>query len=62
MADPVMRSLITLKALTYRADRRHRRGADHVVAGGLGGAQELDYRFCWLRDATFTLLALMNSV
>ena len=52
---------ITLKALTYAPDRRHRRRADHVAARTLGGVRNWDYRFCWLRDATFTLLALMDA-
>ena len=39
--DLVMRSLITLKALTYRADRRHRRGADHLAAGKARRREEL---------------------
>ena len=58
--EAVKRSLITLKALTY-----HRTGG--IVAAAttslpehLGGTRNWDYRFCWLRDATFTLLALMN--
>ena len=59
--DLVMRSLITLKALTYRADRRHRRGTHDLAAGKARRRRNWDYRFCWLRDATFTLLALMNS-
>ncbi|WP_426398627.1 glycoside hydrolase family 15 protein [Ralstonia sp. R-29] len=59
--EAVLRSLITLKALTY-----HRTGG--VVAAPttslpeqLGGVRNWDYRYCWLRDATLTLLALMNA-
>lgn len=59
--EAVTRSLITLKALTY-----HRTGG--VVAAPttslpeqLGGVRNWDYRYCWLRDATLTLLALMNA-
>ncbi|GCB04707.1 glycoside hydrolase family 15 protein [Ralstonia sp. SET104] len=59
--EAVERSLITLKALTY-----HRTGG--VVAAPttslpeqLGGVRNWDYRYCWLRDATLTLLALMNA-
>ena len=46
----VVRSLITLKMLTYRSDRRHRCGGDDVAAGSIGGMRNWDYRFCWMRD------------
>ena len=44
-----------------RADRRNRRRADDIASRTLGGDRNWDYRFCWLRDATLTLLALMDA-
>ena len=41
---------------------RHRRRADDVAAGGRSaGPRNWDYRYCWVRDATFTLLALIHN-
>jgi GH15 family glucan-1,4-alpha-glucosidase len=57
----VERSLITLKALTYHPTGGIVAAVTTSLPEQLGGPRNWDYRYCWLRDAAFTLQALMDS-
>jgi GH15 family glucan-1,4-alpha-glucosidase len=59
--EAVQRSLITLKALTYRPTGGIVAAPTTSVPEQLGSTRNWDYRYCWLRDATLTLLALMGA-
>jgi GH15 family glucan-1,4-alpha-glucosidase len=59
-SEAVKRSLITLKALTYAPTGGMVAAATTSLPERLGGVRNWDYRYCWLRDATFTLQAFMH--
>ena len=59
--EPVLRSLLTLKALIYEPTGGIVAAPTNSLPEQAGGVRNWDYRYCWLRDATFTLNALLHA-
>jgi GH15 family glucan-1,4-alpha-glucosidase len=60
-AEAVTRSLMTLKALTYRPTGGIVAAVTTSLPEDIGGSRNWDYRYCWLRDTAFTLLVLLRA-
>jgi GH15 family glucan-1,4-alpha-glucosidase len=60
-AEAVERSLITLKAMTYKPAGGIVAAVTTSLPERIGGSRNWDYRYCWLRDTAFTLLILMQA-
>jgi GH15 family glucan-1,4-alpha-glucosidase len=59
--EAVVRSLVTLKGLTFQPTGGIMAAATTSLPEAIGGERNWDYRYCWIRDATLTLLALLTS-
>ncbi len=59
--EAVVRSLVTLKGLTYEPTGGIVAAATTSLPEAIGGTRNWDYRYCWIRDATVTLYALLHS-